>query len=134
MGWYVQLLCDPEPKKKDIDSDVKLVIGEVETLDALASEIGVRPLGEFGLGALDEDVDWEEPDMFSPKQAIRSIEALLPILREPSPAKKGKGRKPASGKDSILDRQGVIEELEELLRRLKLVSKGKTKFRFVTVE
>ena len=134
MGRYVELICEPEPKKKDIDNDVKIIIGEIEALDALADEIGVRALGEFGLSEQDEDdEDWDSAAFFDPKEAIESIDGLIAALRLPPPPK-AKGKKKPASSDFNYERDEIIEELDELRRRLKLIARGKTRFRFVIVD
>lgn len=141
MGIYVRLMCEPERKSRTPESDVKFAGYDSRALDALARMHSLRPLGEFGLGMDDNELDWDAIPLFDPREAIRTIKALLPILRQPPAPPKGKGRKTFSENatdgnwrnEFSYGRGEIAEELEELLRRLERVARGKTRFRFLNV-
>jgi len=136
MGASVHLECEPSSKKGYFDSaisDVKIIVGEIEALDALADEIGVRALGEFGLCEQDDE-DWDSIALSDPKEAIESIEGLVAALRKPAPPNAARRRKAPPPSAFYHPHEEIIQELEELKRRLKSISRGKTRFRFVIVE
>ena len=132
----------PSGRKWDPESDVRSVLADVEGLDSLAESLGVTPLGEFGLGQEDgEDLEESSP-FFASKEGITSLDSLIPALRQFKRSKKQRRdalgtiySAEVNGKKIELDLcyapEELVEELEELHRRLTLSARGNKRFRFI---
>jgi hypothetical protein len=95
MAIGIYLAFNPPAPDVQIHSDGKLLGTQMETLDQLAGIAGVSPLGSFMDQRVPEpDSDGEMLDFdafmaswdewFSPTVGVRTVEAMLSVLRGPS--------------------------------------------------
>ncbi len=130
MGVNVDISLRPEIWDAHPNSDIRSVIWNIGVLDELADEEGMTSLSELGLAEEDDDEEEDSnPHYFKAAEGVATIECLINRLRStPKEAKERARHKKrlASLQDGP---EALIEELEELLRSLKVAEKRKAKFR-----
>ena len=133
MGVGIFPVFEPPVPGADFDGDGKLLVRESAKLDRIAISQGLKRLSAFGDNRevpegfrgdpeeLDEILGpWDE--WFPVTEGLRTVEGLIRIIRSSS--------KTAAKLD---DPVGVLEELEELARCLRMAKKEDSQFRLELV-
>lgn len=129
MAIGIYLAFNPPAADVQIHSDGKLLGTHLETLDRLAESAGVPPLGSFMDQRVpepdsdDELLDFDDfmaswQEWFSPSAGVRTVEAMLSVLRGPSNPVR-------LTEDAVY----LPNHLEDLLRCLRLAESRGLQFR-----